>query len=339
MREKKLMIVGHPAPFHVGAHFRHAARRLGLAVELCDANEAYRAPAWQAKLNWWCRGRRPSRLRAFGRAVVEQCRLWRPRWLLATGIAPLARETLIEIGRLGIRRLNYLTDDPWNPAHRAPWFMRALPDYDIVLSTRRANMDQLTELGCRRVHYLPFAYAPEIHFREPPSAEERPQFQTTVLFAGGADRDRFPWVRALIRAGVPVALYGGYWDRDPETRPFHRGHADPKTLRKATAGAQVVLGLVRHANRDGHAMRSFEVPAMGGCLLTEDTAEHREIFGGERQAVTYFRGVADMLEKVAWLSEHEAERRRLTENAYTLITRGGHTYADRLHAMLELAGV
>ena len=41
----------------------------------------------------------------------------------------------------------------------------------------------------------------------------------------------------LLRAGFRVALYGGYWNRYPETRCVARGLADPLTVRKAIAGA------------------------------------------------------------------------------------------------------
>jgi hypothetical protein len=46
---------------------------------------------------------------------------------------------------------------------------------------------------------------------------------------------------------------------------------------------------VRRASRDGHIMRSFEIAAVGGCMLAQDIDEHREIFGSEGEAVVYFR--------------------------------------------------
>ena len=72
-----------------------------------------------AKFNWWLRDRRPSRLRDFGSRVVEACRAFRPAWMLSIGITPLERAALEEVGRCGVLRMNYLTDDPWNPAHRS----------------------------------------------------------------------------------------------------------------------------------------------------------------------------------------------------------------------------
>jgi spore maturation protein CgeB len=172
----------------------------------------------------------------------------------------------------------------------------------------------------------------------PTEADEQARFNCDVVFAGGADRDRIPYITALIRAGFHVSLYGGYWERYSETKAYTRGHADPQTLRKTIGGAKVALCLVRRANRDGHCMRTFEVPAIGACMLTEDTEEHREIFGADGKAIIYFRSISEMIERLRWLLDHDEERQRLAQAAHRLIVNGQHTYKDRLLAMLSLAG-
>ena len=336
---KRILLVGNPDVVHVGAHLHQAAESVGLCVRFSDSRRAFAGPAWLVKFNWRVRGHRPLRLRVFSQEVVHACREFRPLWMLATGLAPLEASALQAIGQFGVRRLNYLTDDPLNPAHRSPWFLKALPHYDHIFSPRRANMEDLRRLGCPTVSYVPFAYAPGLHFPEPSTtAEEQTQFAAEVVFAGGADCDRVPYMAALIRAGFKVALYGGYWERYRETKAHARGHADPQTLRKAISGAKVALCLVRRANRDGHVMRTFEVPASGACMLVEDTEEHREIFGEGGKAVVYFRDVDDMIEKLRWLLVHDDERQRLAQATYHLITQGKHTYRDRLMTMLALAG-
>ena len=331
-----LLVVGNPDPVHVGAHFKSSAEALGLQAVICDLTEAYDGTLWQNRVNWWLRGRHPTRLQEFSAKVLETCQEVRPTWLLATGIAPIEEATLKEIGRLKVRRLNYLTDDPWNPTHRAPWFLRAVTQYDFVFSPRRAMLSDLRAQGCLSACYLPFAYMPETHFAEAPATDsERAQLASDIVFAGGADRDRVPYMQALLQAGFKVALYGGYWERYPQTSRAARGHADAATLRKAVSAAKVSLCLVRHANRDGNVMRSFELPAMRACMLTEDTVEHREIFGNDGEAVTFFRTREEMVEKLRWLLTHDDERRRLKEAAHRVITTGHHTYCDRLEAMLE----
>ncbi len=333
--KQTLLIVGNPDSVHIGAHFLRAAEALGIETVVCDVTEAYDGPLWRNRINWWVHGRRPTRLEAFSAKVLEACRDQRPTWLLATGIAPVEESALKEIGKLDVLRLNYLTDDPWNPAHRAPWFLRAAPQYDYIFSPRRATLGDLRRLGCMSACYLPFAYAPELHFPEAPANGERVRLASDIIFAGGADRDRVPYIEALIQAGFGVALYGGYWERYAQTAPAARGQADASMLRKAVSAAKVSLCLVRRANRDGNVMRSFELPAMGACLLAEDTEEHREIFGDDGEAVAFFQTREDMVEKLRWLLAHEDVRRRLREVAHRIITTGRNTYRDRLEAMLQ----
>jgi spore maturation protein CgeB len=332
---QRILIVGNPSITHIGAHLNQAANNLGLDVRFCDTREAFDGPVWLSKLNWWVRGHRPSALRKFSEQVVRVCKECEPAWVLSTGLAPIDKGALAEIGSLGIQRLNYLTDDPWNSAHRSSWFMRSLPLYDHVFSPRRAILDDVRRLGCSQVSYLPFAYAPEIHFPEPAEDADTPsQFESDVAFAGAADTDRVPYIDALIQANFKLGLYGGFWERFPETKAYARGIADASMLRKVIGGAKVALCLVRRANRDGNSMRTFEVPAVGACMLTEDTEEHREIFGEDGKAAVYFRTIDEMIEKLRWLLAHDADRLRLAKAAHDLIVTGSNTYRDRLRTIL-----
>jgi spore maturation protein CgeB len=332
-----LLVVGVPEETHVGAHFRRAAASLRTPVEFADARRAFDGPGWLRQFNWRVRGRRPSRLTEFNLALIRTLRDAAPRALLATGIAPVSAATLAAARTLGIVTMNFLTDDPWNPAHRAPWFMEALPEYDYVYTPRSANLGDLRSIrrGGPSV-YVPFAYAPEVHFPEPTlTPREESGYDSDVMFAGGADEDRRQVLGAFVRAGFRVALYGGYWDRYTETRAAARGYLDAAGLRTTTAAAKVCLCLVRRANRDGHAMRSFEVPAMGGCVLAEDTPDHRRIFGPEGAAALYFQDIDDALAKARGLVNEPARRVQLAAAAHGVVTGGANTYADRLRSMLD----
>jgi spore maturation protein CgeB len=330
----RLLIVGNPDPVHVGSHFHTAARSLPIEVRLCDTREAFDAPAWRQKTDWWMRGRRPARLAEFSGRVLQVVRDFAPDVVLATGLAPVNAATLKTIGELAAARVNFLSDDPWNPAHRAPWFLDALKHYDHVFTPRCANVQDLQHSGTGTVSILPFAFSPDQHFPEGPAADDA-SWQADVMLAGGADRDRVAAVMPFIRAGFCVALYGGYWDRYRETRDAARGLLDAAGLRRATAAAKVCLGLVRRANRDGHSMRSYEVPAMGGCLVAEDTADHRALFGADGHAVAYFTHPEEAVEKTAALMRREDLRRDLARRAHAIVTAGGHTYAHRLQSMLQ----
>ena len=246
-------------------------------------------------------------------------------------------EALRKIAEAGVATASYLTDDPWNPSSHSAWFMNALPHYDYVFSTRTSNLRELESMGCQNVSYLPFGFSPEIHFPEAPPLGER--FDADVVFVGGADKDRLPFLRALIGADVSVELYGGYWNRYKATRPYAKGHVDPQRARWAIGAGKVAPCLVRRSNRDGSSMRTFEVPAMGGCAIVEDTQEHRDLFGTEGAHVLYFGTPEQLVEKCKILIQDEAERHRLAESVRRFITDNGHSYTDRLKTMLATADI
>jgi len=329
-----LVIVGNAGGTNIGASFHRAAGCLGLKAAFCDARDAHSGPAFVRRFNWRIRGHRPTLLGKFSADVTEACRMHSPRVLLTTGLAPIDGENMDKIGKMGIERINYLTDDPWNPGQSSQWFFRALRSYDSVFSARQANLNDLRQHGCADVQYLPFAYDDELF---PPGLGGRTRSSEAydVVFAGGADEDRVPFIRALHQSGLKMALAGDYWDRSPFTKRYRVGHLDPTKLREITADSKIALCLVRRANRDGHVMRSFEIPAIGTCMLAEDTLEHRAIFGEDGDTVLYFRTAREMTDKVKWLLANDKERRRLAEGAHRRVVGGRHTYKDRLKAMLK----
>lgn len=327
-----LAIVGNAGSVNVGESLRRAASSAGRSViffNTYDANAGHRV---LKALAWRLNDRRPARLRQFQAGLLEACTRTTPDILIATGIAPLTQPSLRALKALGIICVNYSTDDPWNPTLRAHWHLRALPDYDVVFTPRRANLNDFAELGCPDVRYLPFGYDETLFAPSLPS-EDAPCPDT--LFAGGADRDRVAFMTEFVLTEPNVGLVGGYWDRYPRMKPFALGHMAPERLSALTRAAKVNLCLVRRANRDGHVMRSFEIAAIGGCMLVEDTAEHREIFGPDGECVVYFRTPAEAATRARALIAAPSERARLASSVQARISQGGHTYRHRLAAMLE----
>jgi hypothetical protein len=333
-----LLIVGNAGGTNVGASLQGAAARDGIASHLCDARAATRGPRLFSTLSWRLLGHRPLHLDAFSRTVVEQCKRCRPRVLISTGQAPLNAADLAEIGGLGIRRINYSTDDPWNPGFRARWFLAALTLYDSVFTVRRSNIADFGRLGCNDVRYLPFGYDETLWVHNRPSAtRDFSAAAADVFFAGAAESYRIECVRALLAGGIRVALAGDYWKRTPDLRKSALGSLDAAALRSWTLSTPVSLCLARRANRDGHVMRSFEIPAIGACMVVEDTAEHRDIFGADGESVQYFRSPQEAVSVVRDLLRDSAARAALARAAHVLICDSGNTYGDRLRSMLSSA--
>lgn len=333
---KNLLIIGNPEKYHIGHHIHFAAQNLNIPNYFYDVRKAFAGNKWIDKIPWIL-GRRPALLNKFSREALDLCKKGRVSHLITIGIIPPEKKTLYLLGELKIQRINYSTDDPWNRLHHAPWFLESIPFYDHIFTTRTSNISDFFRSGCKSVHYLPFAYSPEIHFSAESFGEQNVENGFDVLFIGGGDPDRVPFVHALIQSGFKVGLFGGYWDRFKETRKYAGGHLTPEEIRQVTFKSKICLCLMRRANRDDNVMRSFEIPAMGGCMLAEDTKGHREIFGDDGKFVMYFKDIREMLEKTEYLIRNVDVRRRLADSAHELIAHGKHTYQDRLASMCRIA--
>jgi hypothetical protein len=329
----ELLIVGLGQRGHMGYYLASAATRLGLNYQIIDAIQAEANNRIWRSFYWRFRNKRPARLDAFGAHVSSVCAITHPKFVLTTGRAPLHQLHVERLREFGASVINYSTDDPWNPKLHAPWFLRALPSYNAVFTPRRANIDDFRRCGLGTVHYLPFGYDPDVHR---PWPEGRPTAAPSdVLYVGGCDEDRVPLIDGLIDTGLHLALFGGYWDRHDKARRHWRGIADQDTIRSASAAARICLCLTRRANRDGHTMRSFEAAAIGGCILAEDTADHRELFGPDDHAVRYFSTVPELVRQTKLLLADADARHRLSSQLAERFGRGKHTYADRLTSMLR----
>ena len=200
----RLLIVGFNQAGHMGSYLAAAANQLSLDFNIVDAQNAHASSRIARSFYWRFYDKRPARLHRFGAQVLDTCIATQRDVVLTTGCAPLDRECIERLRELGVKIINYSTDDPWNPSQRADWFLSALPAYDAVFTARRANMDDFRRHGIGAVHYLPFAYDPEIHRPWPRNVPAGAP--SDILFVGGCDAERLSLIGALIDDGLDVEI-------------------------------------------------------------------------------------------------------------------------------------
>lgn len=331
MPAPELVIIGPAGGAHVGSHLSRAASRLGIRNRVIDTAPAYAGNRLARVIAWHALGRRPLGRRRFSERLWADLRTAVPRQVITVGQTALTRSVLDALHAAGAKVCNYSTDDPFNPQHRAAWHLVNLQAHDTVFTTRTSNIEDLRKVGCKDVRYLPFAFDEACAAEGPPGAADA---EPEALFVGGADADRADFFRAFLAHGVPTAVAGGYWNRWVPPGARNLGLLDIEEIKARTARVAVNLCLVRRANRDGHVMRSFEIPAAGGFMLAERTGEHRGLFGPEGECVLYFSTPGEAAEKCRWALSHPAERQRMAAAAHARITSGRHSYRDRLQTIL-----
>jgi spore maturation protein CgeB len=285
-------------------------------------------------------GRPLSGYQQLNRAIVEQAAAFAPDMILigkGRWFTPAALEAAAKVS--GAMLVNWATDDPFNRIDSSRELLKSIPLYDLYVCTKRDIMDDVRRAGCANVAYVRFGYKPAVHLPEAPAShEERERFACDVMFVGGCDAHRSAYFEALIRAmpAVKLRLYGAYWERVRALRPYARGFAVARDYRLAVGGAKITVNLVRRANRDDHVMRTFEIPACGGFMLTERSSTHQELFVEDREAA-FFDSPDELTAKVRGYLGRDEDRARIAAAGHLKITKGRHTYADRLAEIIDAA--
>jgi hypothetical protein len=158
-----------------------------------------------------------------------------------------------------------------------------------------------------------------------------------VAFAGNADADRLPILAALAEGaeGLQMGLFGSGWDSSAALRRIAQPAVVGLRYSAAMCAATVCPCLIRRANRDGHVMRSIELPAMGAFMLAERTDEHQEVFEAGVHC-EYWGSTEELVAKARWYARNPAAARAIAIRGHELITAGGFTYAERAREVLGM---
>jgi spore maturation protein CgeB len=336
--EQQLLIIGTRSHFGVAGCMSDELRASGNHVEFLELYPPWSRTTPHRAIERLLPSQAP-RAHAVNASAVSMTARSACRNAIVTNGRELRAETVREIRHTLESRGGgiacYLCDDPFNPAQGTERWRRSLPEYTVVVSTKRRVMPDLTALGCRAVRYARFGFHPPIHRPIDPSAVGMASID--VAFAGNADSDRLPILKALATAGrdLSIGLFGHGWDRDSDLASICRPPVEGLSYSAAMCAATVCPCLVRRANRDGHVMRSIELPAIGAFMLAERTEEHQEIFV-EGVHCEYWASVDELIEKSHWYVRHPHSAKAIARSGHALVTAGGFTYGERARELLRM---
>ena len=331
--------------FNTSAHRIRAMVRLGFEVCTIDS-----APGQESKAKTLA-GRVRNRLFRLGLPVTlpdyfrdrarllqaAKARAWSVIWLerALTVDAP----TMLDLKRLRPHSLLVgFSPDDMNARHnQSQQFVNALPYYDAFVTTKNYNVGELTARGCRRVLFVDNGYDPESFRPLEPSLEERFRFEADVGFIGMYERERAASMLYLARNGIQVRVWGWGWQRMRKRDPNLKLEMQPlygDDFAKACSTIKINLGFLRKLNRDQQTTRSVEIPACGGFMLAERTAEHRALFE-EGVEAEFFSSDGELLAKVRRYLSDASLRRTVASKGLRRCETSGYCNEERLRTVFE----
>jgi spore maturation protein CgeB len=228
--------------------------------------------------------------------------------------------TIREIRALGATAVHY-TPDPAIAFHATRKFRSAVPQYDVLFTSKAWEIDLYRSHGARRVVFSQMVTDEKTRRPIELTAEERATYGSDVVFIGHSEPHYVSTLVELIRRlpNLDVKIWGD-WGRavtkHPELRTrWQGGLVLGDDYCRALSGAKIALGLLSKLIPETETSRSFEIPACRSFLLAERTPSHQRLFQ-EGQEAEFF----------ADLDEAEAKIRRYLgdDAARTAIAHAGH---------------
>ncbi len=347
----KIMFAG---AFQYGMYEEACARvleRLGVSVERFSWSPYFSGLWGRAQSKYVFYGPAIYRL---NRDLLARALEFRPEVLLIWRGTHILPRTLRAIrARTGAFLVSYNNDDPFGPQvhgkvpfhHHRLWkyYLKTVPDYDLHFVYRELNVPEIKAAGAREALVLLPYFVPEIHHPVTLTEEEKAKYCCEAVFVGHYEPDgRIEYLRALITAGIHVKLFGSQtWNTETlgSLLPYF-GQVQPAIgleYAKALCGAQMCLCFLSRLNRDTYTRRCFEIPACGGLLVSERTADLQELFREDEEAI-YFSSPEELVEKVLWLREHPERGREMAQAGHRRALADHHSVDDRMRQMVDLVG-
>ena len=95
----------------------------------------------------------------------------------------------------------------------------------------------------------------------------------------------------------------------------------------------MILNILRLQNEGSHNMRTFEIPACKGFMMTTRTDEQNAFFL-EGKDIACFSSEEELRQKVDFYLQQDKLRHEIAGNAYRKVKK--HTYYERAEKILEL---
>lgn len=337
---RSLLIVGHNEGWNLEGSYARAFEALGWSVHFWGPMSALHRVA---------KGYRVGRL--FSTFVHVEPWLRKSNLELLKFVDTLRPDLVLVIGTTGIRggtlaQIKVRVPDslvyciyPDSPHNLDADRIHCLPFFDRVMTSSPAWVNAFERFGAVRVHYLPFAADPELHYPvAAPSADS--SLAHDIVFIGNWRYEREVFLEQF--ADFDLCVWGeNYWKH--RTRPGSplraRWGGRPLTgvdAARVCTASKILLNFMDAATWPGPNMRSFEQPACRAFVLVNRTPALIELFK-EGKTIECFDSVEEARSKSSYYLAHDSARQRIADAGYRFIIEGGHTYVDRARQLLNWA--
>jgi hypothetical protein len=337
----RILLVGDMTPFVTTSARVDAFRALGFSVETVDYRVFVQSGSrLGTRLNHWTL--LTPNIFGLNRAIREGVRRFKPDvvWIeKGTYVFPRTLRRLSEDPSL---TLVYHNTDDWKLKSRLlrihwRYLLRSLSLYDVHITSNLHNVEEYRAMGFPHVHHMELAANTAVRDPGPIPPEEKCALGGPAGFIGHWEPNTERALAHLARAGIPLKIYGGGWNRRRMASELgeciQRRFVWGDEYARAICSFEVNIGIVSQVNRNHTASRTFQIPALGGFLLHERNDVVTKHFR-EGVEADFFGSDDELVEKCRYYLAHPEERLRIAEAGRRRCVESGYFEIDRMREII-----
>ena len=339
MNQPRVLYLGH---LHKGGTCLErflALKELGYEIEGFDTSGIWSGvSAPMRRLSW--RLMVGSAVRQFNRSLERSAKKMHPDvvWFdKVVEVTPLTIKAIKERTRAIL--VHYNPDDPFG-RYRVGWrlFRKAIPLYDLHLVARDQNIQEYMAFGAKRIERLYRGYSERFHRPDDESGKPCAKLHE-VGFIGSYERERAEILRYLTDRCFPLALWGRTWSRQygqgGKNLTIYPEGVYAEDYVAAIRSCKINLNFLRAGNRDLSNSRAYEIPACGGFMLSERSAELEDEFDDGKE-VEFFSSKEEAADKIRYYLAHDVDRERIAANGRQRCLECGYSYKSRMRQYMDI---
>ena len=233
----------------------------------------------------------------------------------------------------------HYTPDPAIVFHKTRHFADSIPKYDVLITTKKYEIEKYKEYGAKNVIFVHQGYDPNIFKPYEVERELARKLESDVCFVGHTEPHYYYRLKAVSHVVNNLAVWGEQWPRKTLFHPWlkkaYRGggiwHIE---YAKAICCAKIGLGFLSKLAPEQSTTRTFEIPACGTFLLAERTNEHLELFEEGKEA-EFFSSDEELIDKVKYYLAHDDERKQIAAAGRARCIKSSYSNHDRLKEAID----
>jgi len=338
----KILVVGLE---HIGSltwYIKRALLNMGHKVEIFDYRKiAYKYINFSHK---YILGKiaflilRKKAIKKMNIKLVKFSHLFNPDLIIIQKGEIIFPETIRKIKKLlKAKIVVWHADSPFSSLTSSNNIIYSLPEYDVCFVFDPYYIPEIISAGATHAEYLPFACDPSVHKEIELTKKEKMTYGSDICFIGnfqGLQSKRTKILQSL--TDFDLKIWGNGWKnlREPNLSGCIVGRpAYGEEMVKIYNSCKISININHEQSIMGVNMRTFEAPACGSFLLTDELSELGHFYKINKNIVCY-KDISDLRNKVKYYLENAQKRKEISKKGQEMV-RKNHTYIHRMEKLIK----